>query len=107
MALTIGVKLMGCTLRTEIHEILTLIRTFPHGLENKHACKWTSDSFPGMLTYELFLENCQKTICMQGYSIIHVDMSFRVSNQGDKSVLYFQEEKRPLHMDWRSTMHTK
>ena len=89
MALTIEVKLMGCTLRTEIHEILTTIRTFPHGLEKRHACKWTCDSIPGMLTYVLLLENFQKTIFMHGYSIIHVDMSYRVSNLGDKSVLYF------------------
>ena len=61
----------------------------PHDLENNHACKWNSDNFPGMLTYVLFLENCQKTICMHGYSSIHVDRSLRVSNLGDKSVPYF------------------
>ena len=30
-----------------------MIRTFPHGLENNHACKWISDNFPGVLTYVL------------------------------------------------------
>ena len=29
-----------CTLRSGLHEIPTMIRTFPHGLENNHACKW-------------------------------------------------------------------
>ena len=42
--------------------VLTTIRTFPHGLEN-HACKWTI-----FMEYVLFLESCQKTICMHGYS---------------------------------------
>ena len=36
-----------------------MIRTFPHGLENNHACKWTFDNFPGMITFVVFLENCQ------------------------------------------------
>ena len=30
-----------------------------------------------------FLENCQKTICMHDYSLIHVDRSLTVSNLGD------------------------
>ena len=53
-----------CTLRSGLHEILTMNRTYPHGLENKHGYKWISDNFPGMLINVLFLENCQKTICM-------------------------------------------
>ena len=57
-----------CTLRSGLHEISTMIRTFPHGLENNHACKWISDNFPGMLTCVLFLENCLKSICMHGCS---------------------------------------
>ena len=44
----------------------TKVRTFPHGLENNYAYKWTSDNFAGMLTHVVFLENCQKTICMHG-----------------------------------------
>ena len=67
------------TLKIGLHEIPTMIRTFPHGLEKNHACKWTSDNFPGTLTYVLFLENYQTTICMNWYSPIHVDRS---SNQG-------------------------
>ena len=94
-----------CTLRSGLHEIPTMIRTFPHGLENNHGCKWTCDNFPGMLTYVLFLENCQKTICFHGDSPIHVDRSLRVSNLGDKSVPYFSTEKGPFHMDWRTTVH--
>ena len=27
---------------------LILLRTFPHGLKNNHACKWISDNFPGI-----------------------------------------------------------
>ena len=57
-----------CTLRSGHHKISTMIRTFQHGLEKNHACKWTFDNFPGMLTYKLVLENCQKTICRHGYN---------------------------------------
>ena len=64
-----------CTLRSGLHEIPTVIRTFSHGLKNNHAYKWTFDNFPVMLTYELFLENCQKSICMHGCSPIHVERS--------------------------------
>ena len=58
---------VSCTLRSGLHEIPKMIRTFPHGLENNRAFKWTFDNFPGMLTPVLFLENCQKTIFMQGF----------------------------------------
>ena len=71
------------------HIIPTMIRTFPNGSENIHACKWTFEHFLGRLTYVAFLENCQKTICMHGYSPINVDRSLRVSNLGDKSIPYF------------------
>ena len=83
------VHYIGCTLRSGLHEITTMIRTYPHGLENNHACKRTSDNFPGMITYVLFLENSQKPICMDGYSPIHVDRSLRLSNLGDKYAPYF------------------
>ena len=39
-----------CTLRSGLHKIPTMIKTFPHRLENNHAYKWTSDNFPGILT---------------------------------------------------------
>ena len=55
-----------CTLRSGLHEIPKMIRTFSHGLENNHASKWVSDNFPGMLTYILFLEYCLKSIFMHG-----------------------------------------
>ena len=55
-----------CTLRSGLHDYPTMIRTFPHGLEKSHACKWISDNFPRMLTYVLFLENFIKSICMHG-----------------------------------------
>ena len=71
-----------------------MIRTFPHGLENNHACKCTSDNFPGMLSCVLFLETCQKIICTQGCAPFHVDRSLRVSILGDKSVPYFYEEEK-------------
>ena len=35
----------------------------------------------------------QITICMHGYSPIHVDRSLRVWNLGDKSVPYFKKKK--------------
>ena len=62
-----------CTLRCGLHEITTLIRTFPHGLENNHARKWTCNNFQEMLTYVFFLENCPKNICIHSYSPIYVD----------------------------------
>ena len=70
-----------CTLRSGLHEIPTMITTIPHGLENNHACKRTFDNFPGMLTYVLFLEKCQKSNCMHGYSQIHVDRSIKYRGQ--------------------------
>ena len=33
-------------------------RTFPHGLQNNHACKWILDNFPGIIYVSAFLENC-------------------------------------------------
>ena len=80
---------IGCTLRSGLHEIPTMIRTFPHGFEKNHAWKWTSDSFPRMLTDVLFLLNCQKTSCLHDYSPIHVDRSLSISHLGDNSVSYF------------------
>ena len=59
-----------------LHEILTMIRTFPRGFQNNHSCKWISDNFLGMLTFLLFLENCLKSICMHGCSPIHKERSF-------------------------------
>ena len=71
-----GASWLCCTLRSGLHEIPTMIMTFPHGLDNNHAGKWISDNFPGMLTYVIFLEKCQKSICMHGCSPIHVERSF-------------------------------
>ena len=98
-------KSIRCTLRSGLHEIPTMLRTFPCGLEHNHACKWISDNIPGMLKYQLFLENGQKSICVHGCSPIHKERSLRVSNLGDKSFPYFQEEKGPFPVDWRTTMH--
>ena len=82
-------KSLCSTLRSGLHEIPSMIHmTFPHGLENNHACKWNFDNFPGMLTFVFFLENEQKNICMHWYSPINVDRSSRVSNLGDKSVCW-------------------
>ena len=50
-------------------------RTFPHGLADNYASKWISDNFTGVLTYVLFLENCQKYICLHGCSLIHKERS--------------------------------
>ena len=65
-----------CTLRSRLHDISTMVRAFPGGLENNHACKWISDVFPGILTYVLFLENCQESICLHGCAPIHGEGSF-------------------------------
>ena len=57
-----------------------------------------------MIKYVLFLENCQKTICMDGYSPIHMDRSLRVANLGDKSVPYLSTwigEQPCMQMDFR------
>ena len=89
MSISFDALYVCCTLRSGLHEIPTVIRTYPRGFENNHTCKWTSDNFPGMITYVLFLENCQKTICMDCYTPILVDRSLRVSNLGEKSVPYF------------------
>ena len=64
-----------CTLRSGLHEIPTIMKTFPHGLENNHSCKWISNNFPGMLTYLLILKNCLKSICMHCCSPVHVESS--------------------------------
>ena len=63
-------------LRSGLHEIPTMIRTFPHGFENNHACKWFSDNFLGILTNVLFPEICIKSFCMHGCSPIHVEKYF-------------------------------
>ena len=34
-----------CTIRSGLHEIPTMIMTFPFGLKNNHACKQISDNF--------------------------------------------------------------
>ena len=67
---------LRCTLRSGLHGIPTMIRTFPHGLENNHACKWISDNSPRILTYILFLEYCIKPVCMHGCSPIYVERYF-------------------------------
>ena len=50
---------LSCTLRSGLHAIPKMIRTFPHGLENNHACKWISEHFPGVLTHVLFAFHLQ------------------------------------------------
>ena len=65
-----------CTHRSGLHEIPTMICIFPHGFENRHACKWISDNFPEIVTYILFLENCLKSICMHDCSPTHMKKSF-------------------------------
>ena len=52
-----------------------LLRTCPHGLENNHVCKWPSDNFPGIIHMQEFLENYQKSICINSCSPIHVERS--------------------------------
>ena len=64
---------MGWTLISGQHELSTLIRTFPRGLENSHACNWILDNFPEITHMSVFLENCQISICLHGCSPIHKD----------------------------------
>ena len=66
-------RCLCCTLRSGLHDIPTMISTFPCGFETNHACKWISGNIPGMLIYVLFLDNPQKSICMHGWSQIHVE----------------------------------
>ena len=61
--------------------------------------------FKGCLHMYYSWKIVKKTICMHGYSLIHVDRSLRVSNLGGNSVPLFKEEKGPFHIDWRTTMH--
>ena len=51
-------------------------RAFPDGLENNHACKCSLDNFPGIICISTVLENCQKSICIHGCSLIHVENIF-------------------------------
>ena len=88
-----------CTLRSGLHVIPTMVRTFPCGLENIHASKWISDntyvSIPGKLSdFHLYL----LLLSIPG------DKVLKVSNIWDKSVLYISEENRPFSMDLRTTM---
>ena len=53
--------LICCTLRSGLHEIPTMIRTFPRGWENNHAWKWISDNFPGITHMSAFLEKGNRT----------------------------------------------
>ena len=81
------------------------IRTFPYRVENNHAYKWISENFPRILTYLLFLESFLKSICMHGFSPIHVEMSIFFLKAGDwfvPSIWFFYGS---VHMDFRITMH--
>ena len=69
------IRCLCCTLRSGLHEISTMIRTFPCGLENNHACKWISDNFPVITHMPALMENCRKSICMHGCSPIHKEKS--------------------------------
>ena len=55
--------------------ILRRKRTFPRGLENNRACDWILVNFPGIIRMSALLENCQKSIYMQGCSPIHLEIS--------------------------------
>ena len=82
-------KSLCSTLRSGLHEIPSMIHmTFPHGLENNHACKWNFDNFPGMLTSVFFLENEQKKPLHALVFSNQCGQALRVSNLGDKSVCW-------------------
>ena len=70
-----------------------MIRTFPHGFENNHACKWTSDNFPGMLT--CIVPGKLSENHLHAYLFSNpCGQVLKVSNLGDKSVAYFFGRKR-------------
>ena len=71
-------KSLCCTLRSGLYEIPTMIRTFPCGFEDNHACKWISGNFPGIFHMSEFLENCQISIFMFCCPPIHERRSWGV-----------------------------
>ena len=54
---------------------LKFLSTFPHGLQNNHACKWISENFPGITHVLAFLEKCKKSICRHCCSPIYKERS--------------------------------
>ena len=82
-----------------------MIRTFPCGLKDNHACKWISHNYPGMLTYVLFLENCQESICIMGSSPIPEERSLFFFKVWDRFIPYIWYSLGPFLVDWRTTMH--
>ena len=70
----IGPDHLGLVLLKSMGQIfpkdLIFSRTFSPGIKSNNTYKRISDNFLGMLTYELFLENCQKSICMHSCSSV-------------------------------------
>ena len=77
-----------CTLRSGLHEIPTMM-TFPHGLKNNHACKWTSDNFQECFQMYYSWKIVKKPFSCMVILHVHVDRSVRVTNLWDKYVPYF------------------
>ena len=72
----VGIYIIICgTLRSGLHGIPKMIRTFQHEFENNHECKWVLNNIPGIIHMSAFLKNCQKSICMYGCSPIHMERS--------------------------------
>ena len=96
---------IGCTLRSGLYEIPTMIKSFPCGLENNHACKWISDNFPGITHMSEHLENSYKSICLHGCTPIHEERSFfflKVWDRFDtlKDLLPWIGEQKYIQMDF-------
>ena len=92
-------------LRSGLHEIPKMIRTFPPWLENNHACKWISDNFPGITHMSEHLENSYKSICLHGCTPIHGERSFfflKVWDRFDtlKDLLPWIGEQKYIQMDF-------
>ena len=100
------VQLISCTLRSGLHEIPTMIRTFPHGLENNHACIRAPDIFfrnayiytiPGKISQNhlhawLFSNPCGQVLisCQARLSLSFLDkMNRLVENIRWDPVLFF------------------
>ena len=65
---------------TDLSQFFTQFRTLVLGLQNNGTLECISDSFPGTLTYFLFLEKCWNSISMSSFSPFHVTNLWLVLN---------------------------
>ena len=89
------------TLRSGLHEIPTMIRTFPRGLENSHACKWNSDNFPGITHWKIVSNPFACMVVLQSMG----EGLFFFLKVWDRFVPQILYSLGPFLVDWRKTMH--